>query len=220
MRSVRTLGFVCLCLTAASLALAQFGGGRFRGRFRQELPPNTPYDGRFVFVRMNYESTPDGYWYGGEPAWAHGNPVAEKKLMGNKNEISFMGAHEESANSIRFDYPELFNYPIAYVIEPNWWAITEKESTAIRNYMLKGGFIIVDDFKLRENIGGRFCGGSNWRNYEYLRTQGQGGGGWPSFEEMMKQVMPNYRFFDMSPSNPAFHPFFEIEHIDHFPQAY
>src|SRR5215470_10424189 len=205
MRAIRTLGFVCLCLTAASLALAQFGGGGFGGRyrFRQPILPNAPYDGRFTFVRMNYESTPDGYWYQGQPAWAHGYPIAEQNLMKIMNEISFIGARDEEINSIRFDDPQLSRYPIAYVIEPDWWAITESESKALREYMLKGGFVIVDDFKLRENIGGRFCGGQNWRNFEYLRAHGQGGGGWPSFEEMMKQVMPGYRFIDMSPDHPV-----------------
>ena len=84
-----------------------------RRRFRRPLPPrqqilpNAPYDGRFTFVRMNYESTPDGYWYGGQPAWAHGYPVAEENLMRIMNEVSYLGAHDEAFNSIRFDDPEL-----------------------------------------------------------------------------------------------------------------
>jgi len=223
MRTRRILGVVLvLSLMLAAVAIAQrrrdFGGGFFRSRM--PTLQHTPYDGRFIFVRMNYETTRDGYWYGGEPAWAHGYPVAEKNLMLIMNEISYLGAHQEEINSIRFDDPELFKYPIAYVIEPDWWEITESESKALRDYMLKGGFVIVDDFKLRENIGGRFCGGSNWRNFEYLRSHGEGGGGWPSFEEMMKQSMPSYRFFDMAPDHPVFHSFFQIEHIDNFPQAY
>src|SRR5437870_10240057 len=93
---------VILSILAASLllvtaALAQrrreFGGG---GPFRARVPmmKNTSYDGRFTFVRMNYESTPDGYWYGGQPAWAHGYPVAEKNLMQIMNEVSYLGAND------------------------------------------------------------------------------------------------------------------------------
>src|SRR6266853_2108095 len=142
-RPARAAGIACLCLALASLALAQrgggFGGGRFRGRSRQEILPNAPYDGRFTFVRVNYESTPDGYWYGGQPAWAHGYPVAEENLMKIMNEVSYLGAHDEAINSLRFDDPELFKYPIAYVIEPDWWAITDSEIAALRTYMLKAG---------------------------------------------------------------------------------
>jgi len=220
MRSRRAVGFVCLCLAAAALALAQrgggFGGGRFRGRVRQQILPNAPYDGRFTFVRMNYESTPDGYWYGGQPAWAHGYPVAEENLMRIMNEVSYLGAHDEAFNSIRFDDPELGKYPIAYVIEPDWWAITDSEAAALRAYMQKGGFVIVDDFKVRGFRG--FGGGGA----EFLREGNNGGGGWPSFEAMMKQVMPDGRFLDLNASDPVFHSFFEITSavLNNFPQAY
>jgi hypothetical protein len=90
---------------AAAAALAQrrrgFGGG-FGFRSQMPMMKNTPYDGRFIFVRMNYETTPDGYWYGGQPAWAHGYPVAEE-LDADMNEISYLGAHDDGFNSIRFD---------------------------------------------------------------------------------------------------------------------
>lgn len=218
MRTRRILAAACVVLlltAAAALAQRRRGFGGF-GRFRQRIPvmKNTPYDGRFTFVRMNYESTPDGYWYGGTPAWSHGYPVAEKNLMLIMNEVSYLGANTEGFNTLRFDDPELSKYPIAYVIEPDWWDITESESTAMRNYMLKGGFVIVDDFKVR---GFRGFGGDG---AEYVREPGQGGGGWPSFEEMMKHVMPNYRFYDMSPDHPVFHSFFEIKDLHNFPQAY
>jgi hypothetical protein len=217
-RSRRAIGLACLCVAIASLALAQRGGG-FGGRvrYRQRILPNAPYDGRFTFVRMNYESTPDGYWYGGQPAWAHGYPVAEENLMRIMNEVSYLGAHDEAFNSIRFDDPELGKYPIAYVIEPDWWAITDSEAAALRTYMQKGGFVIVDDFKVRAFRG--FGGGGG---AEYLREGNNGGGGWPSFEAMMKQVMPEGRFVDLNTSDPVFHSFFEITAgvLNNFPQAY
>ena len=36
----------------------------------------------------------------------------------------------------------------------------------------------------------------------------------------MRRVLPGVQFFDMSPSDPVFHSFFEINDPDHFPQAY
>ncbi len=209
---------VCACLVTATAALAQRRGGFGGGGFGRALVPpvkNTPYDGRFTFVRMNYDSTPDGYWYGGTPAWSHGYPVAERNLMRIMNEVSYLGAHDDETNSLRFDDPEICKYPLAYVIEPDWWEMSQTESTALRNYMLKGGFVIVDDFKVRGSRG--FGGGGA---AEYVRDHGRGGGGWPSFEAMMKEMMPDYKFFDMAAAHPVFHAFFEISRLDNFPQAY
>ena len=137
-------------MLVAVSALAQFGG---RGPFR--VRPNIPYDGRFTFVRLKYTTAPGGYWYGGWPAWGHGYPVAEQNLMRIMNELSFLNAHTDEINAIALDDPEIFKYPVAYVIEVDWWAMTDREAAALRAYLQKGGFLIVDDFKPR-----RFRGGS------------------------------------------------------------
>jgi hypothetical protein len=47
-------------------ALAQFGFGGFDGSYRPLL--NTPYDGRFTFVRVRYDPSPGGYWPGRRPS--------------------------------------------------------------------------------------------------------------------------------------------------------
>ena len=72
-------------------ALAQRRGfGGFPGRpIATEVQPNIEYDGRFTFVRVNYDTAPGGYWYRGLPSWAHGYPVAERNLMRIMNELSF-----------------------------------------------------------------------------------------------------------------------------------
>src|SRR5579871_3379832 len=88
-----------------------FRGFGFRGRFR--IYPNTPYDGRFTFVRVRYNHLPGGDWYGGWPAWSHGYPIAEQNLMRIMNEVSYLGAHADEVNELTFDDPELLKYPVA-----------------------------------------------------------------------------------------------------------
>jgi hypothetical protein len=193
-----------VCLTAT--VLAQRGGfGGFGGyggqRGRLHILPNIPYDGRFTFVRVNYETAPGGYWAGGRPSWSHGYPLAEENLMKIMNEVSFLGAHDEAINTLALDDPQLGRYPVAYIIEVGWWTLTVREAAALRAYILKGGFVIVDDFKM-----------PGWR--------GLPGGGWEPFAENMKRVLPEARFLEMQPSHPIFHTFFEIASLDNFPQAY
>ena len=65
---------------------------------------------------------------------------------------------------------------------------------AFRAYLLKGGFVIFDDFKVPGDFG-------------------SGGGGWETFEENMKRVLPYARFVDLEPSHPIFHSFFEIQSL-------
>ena len=108
-----------LCAAVAGLAQVRLGDfGRFGGRRREfHTQPNVPYDGRFTFVRVSYETAPGGYWWRGQPSWSHGYPIAEQNLMKIMNEVSYLGAHDAEINTLALDDPELFHYPVAYIIE-------------------------------------------------------------------------------------------------------
>ena len=196
-------GLLVLCVAAAALAQRRFGDGF--GGFDEyaRIPPvhNVPYDGQFTFVRVKYDTAPGGYWAGGRPSWIHGYPLAEENLMRIMDDLSFFNARTDEVNVISLEDPELFKYPLAYIIEVGWWTLSDAGAAALRTYIKKGGFVIVDDFK---TIG--------WR--------GNGTGGWEPFERNMNRVFPGVKFFDMDMSHPIFHAFFEIETLENFPQAY
>lgn len=116
------------------------------------------------------------------------------------NEISFLSPHVEDSNVFTLDDPKLCRYPVAYMTEPGFWTLTDKEAAAFRAYLLKGGFVIFDDF----------------RQVPY----DHGGGGWDHFEANLRRVLPDARFVDMDPSHKIFHSFFEINSVDVIPQFY
>jgi hypothetical protein len=199
-RTKRVVALVVLISAAfGGAALAQRGFGFAGIRYPFQALPNTKYDGRFTFVRLSYETAPGGYWYRGLPAWSHGYPVAERNLMKIMNEVSYLGAHDDEVNTLEVDDPELFHYPVAYIIEVSWWTMTDKQGKALRAYLDKGGFLIVDDFK---------------------QTGDFGSAGWDPFEANVRRIYPKARFVDMEATHPIFHTFFEINSLDRFPQAY
>ncbi len=68
--------------------------------------------------------------------------------------------------------------------------MTDRQAAALRAYIDKGGFVIVDDFKQEGDFGSP---------------------GWGPFEANMKRVYPNGRFVRMNASHPIFHSFFEVD---------
>ena len=198
----RLASVAALILAVTTMAFGQ--GRRFGGGFNQLRAPmptaaNIKYDGRFTFVRLSYQTLPGGYWYRGQPAWSHGYPTSERTLMQIVDAVTALAPHVDETNVLSLEDPEIFKYPVLYIIEVSWWQMTEAEAKNLRAYLDKGGFVIVDDFKTAE-----------WR----------GGRGWDQFADNMQRVMPQGKFIDLDISHPIFSQFFAIESLDIFPQAY
>jgi len=182
---------VVLLLVSVGSVLAQRGGGFGGfGRRQQTIVPNTPYDGRFTFVRVRYG--PDYGYTSQRLPWSHDYPSGEQHFMKIVNELSYLNPHTEETNILTFDDPELFKYPVAYLCEPGQWVLSDQEAAGLRAYLQKGGFVIVDDFHYYD---------------------------WGNFETQMARVMPEARFVDLELSNQIFHAFFEIKTLD-VPQYY
>jgi hypothetical protein len=114
---------------------------------------NAPYDGLLHFVRVRFDPGGRG-GFGGfgrgrgrEPLWAHDYPRAERNFLAILDETTFVRAQTQSSNILGFDDPELFNFPIAYIVEVGFWNPSESEVAALGDYLRKGGFLIVDDFR-------------------------------------------------------------------------
>ena len=186
-------------LLAGAVLLATPAGAQrgFRGPAPEPVIANAPYDGRFTFARLKYTTAPGGFYYRGLPAWAHGYPRAESNLLKIMQELSTVKPRVDMNNVFALDDPALMKYPVAYMTEAGYWTMTDKEAAALRAYLLKGGFIIFDDF--RDNFGNP---------------------GWYNFVEQIHRVLPNARFYDLDPRHPIFHAFFQIESFDIIPQSY
>ena len=173
---------VCI---AGGVAFAQRGRNR-RPQLDVEVQGNTPYDGRFTFVRLRY-GTSMGYNHignGGYP-WSHDYPDGEVHFSKILDEITLLRIRTDGSNILSIDDPELFNYPVAYMAEPGYWGTTPTEVVAFRNYLLKGGFVIFDDFR-----------GPDWDNLQY----------------QMKLVLPEANWVQLDGTALVFHSFFEIDH--------
>lgn len=180
-----------LLLIALLAAVAAAGVSAQRGRSRRapldvEVQGNTPYDGRFVFVRLKYTPTFGrwGSWIGdGGVPWSHDYPDGEVHFSKILEELTLLRPRTDGSNILAIDDPELFNYPVAYMAEPGHWGVTPPEAAALRQYLLKGGFLIFDDF----------------RAYD-----------WDTLQEQMRIVLPEARWQLLDGTARVFHAFFEI----------
>lgn len=165
-------------------------------------PPFTPevsyvnqeYNGRFTFARIRFEPTqwgPGPFFWNLDLKWNHDYPFAEINFAKILREITSLDANLGRGSVLRADDPELFNYPWAYLCEVGFWRPTPQEVRALRQYLLKGGFLVVDDFI-------DLVGDDQWYN----------------FEVQIKRVLPEARLIELDASHPVFHSFFQLDDLN------
>ena len=192
------LGFVTASILTGSVALARSGPDHrdshddlgVLGAITQQ--DNVPYDGRFTFARIRFGVGLNAGSFGGGrrgrglPPWAHDYPRAERNFMNILRETTLLKPYMDGGNIFTTDDPELTRFPLAYISEPGYWNPSDSEVEGLRNYLLKGGFLIADDFR---------------------------SGDWFNFDAQMKRVIPGAEFVELDESHTIFDSFFRIESL-------
>jgi uncharacterized protein DUF4159 len=77
-------------------------------------------------------------------------PRAEQYLSQILQEMTALDVHTDANRIPTPDDPELFKYPTAFIWQPGFWNLTDREGEAFRGYLSKGGFAVFEDFDGRE----------------------------------------------------------------------
>ena len=138
-----------LVLSAAAAAAVATTGQFFTPDIQYD---NAGYDGRFVFNRIRFEPTywrPGNYEWGLDLGWNHDYPRAEEHFTRILANVTGLDTTTDGSNILALDDPELFRHPWVYLCEVGLWDATDEQAENLRNYMLKGGFVVIDDFTNR-----------------------------------------------------------------------
>jgi hypothetical protein len=151
---------------------------------------NIDYNGRFTFVRLKFDPLYWGfgpYAWGLDLKWNHDYPRAEHHLARILSEFTAIDLNAHESNILSVNDPRLFQYPWLYFCEPGYWRPTDEEARTLREYLLKGGFLVIDDFVMRD---------------------------WYNFVEMIHKVLPDGELVRLDVSEPIFNLFFHMESLD------
>lgn len=145
----RGLLAAALVLVMAGTAAAQFGRFGFGPRAAPPRFPTADTFGKgFVFCRGIYRS--DRREAGGQ-GWSTDYPDAELNFSIRLSELSKVRVTRDASGkpdyvTIRLIDDALFECPYLHMEDVGTMALTDQEVLALRTYLLKGGFIWVDDF--------------------------------------------------------------------------
>lgn len=166
----------------------------------QRLPPRSDFSrlnnprreshnrGEFTFVRLRYDSP------GWRSGWTTDYPKADEQLViGLRNWCRSALVISDDPTTAGMESKEIFQYPFVYAVEPGTMELSEKDAALLREYLLRGGFLMMDDF---------------WGEYEWRNVQTQ-----------MRKVFPEYTIQELPLDHPIFHCYFDIDEVVQVPNV-
>ena len=140
----------------------------------------------FTFARIRYNSA-----YGGRGGWGRGNrkwatdyPDSDLNMSYRLQQLTSLQVNPNGA-VVDVDPEQMRHYPFLYMIEVGDISLTDDEARTMREYMLNGGFIMVDDF---------------WGTRE-----------WDNFEVALKQMWPDREIEEIPLEHEIFHMVFPLK---------
>lgn len=177
---------------AALCGLLILGAGLFAQRgFRSfwdeednpaPIPPDAGEKTEFVFGRLRYPGFRGRYW--GRGSWSTDYPKADRQFLQGLRRLSRI--HTRSVEQVvDIDSDEIYQYPWLYAVEVGHWELNERQAQRLRDYLNRGGFLMVDDFH---------------GSYE-----------WDVFYLSMSRVFPDRPVVDLENSEAAFHVLYDLD---------
>ncbi len=143
----------------------------------------------FTFARIIYQFAPNGSsplvsatsspW-----GWITDYPDSDLNLSYRVQQMTSIRV-DPDGRELKLTDPALFDYPWIYMVEVGRMDLRDEEVPVLRNYLLNGGVLMVDDF----------WGQKQWDNFEY----------------QMKRVLPERSWTELPMDHPLFHCVFDIK---------
>jgi hypothetical protein len=195
MRSgLHSRAFRASSVAAATLCAAGLLAQRFDFEHSEGPKPTFPQNADFHFVRVEYTDLPEyhrrwGYASRdgrGEGWWLVDWPDADEHFTLGIQRLTRIQTGDP--RHFRLTDDQLFDYPWIYATQTGWWGLSDAETARLRDYLLRGGFLVVDDF---------------WGPEQ-----------WDVFRRTMERVLPNHVITDIAESDAVMHVLYDIREKD------
>jgi hypothetical protein len=162
-------------------------------RARLRYPDIQGYPQRMLFYN-------DGRAFPGY--WTMDYPRSDRHLLAGVRRLTRIDARSVEQVVELDGSDEIYNWPALYAVEVGHWLLPDDQAAQLRNYLLRGGFLMVDDFH-----------GSEARDHE------QGINEWAIFTASLTKVFPDRPVEDIPNNDPIFHTIYDLDQRFQVPGA-
>jgi Domain of unknown function (DUF4159) len=181
-------------LCASHIPFREFNGVEYRvGDI--PLPPDYLEKTEWAFARLMYPSIPggrygrgfrfgSGQWSQGFSIWTQDYPRADRHFSQAMRRLTRI--HVRSVEQpVNLDDGDEYDWPWLYAVQTGHWKLTDAQAKSMREYLLRGGFFMCDDF---------------WGEDE-----------WSIFMDSMRRVFPEREVVDLPSGDAIFHTVYDLD---------
>jgi hypothetical protein len=166
-----------------------------------ELPPDYQEKTEWVFARLmyppgandGYRGRFDGDWREGLSLWTQDYPRADRHFSLALRRLTRIHVRSAEQPVNLEDGDDVYNWPWLYAVQVGEWGLTDGQAKVLRDYLLRGGFFMADDF--------------------------HGTLEWEVFNSAMKKVFPNREIVDIPGDDAIFHTVYDLDDRYQIPGA-
>jgi hypothetical protein len=134
--------------------------------------------------------------------WTMDYPRSDRHLLEGVRRLTRIES-KSVEQVVSFGDDDMYNYPTLYAVEVGHWKLHEEDAKQLREFLLRGGFLMVDDFhgsNARDHAADDRLRGSNVENLNE----------WQNFTASMSMVFPDRDIVDIPNNDPIFHTIFDL----------
>ena len=198
MKQLRRISLLlCLLILGGGLLAFQSNAFQWFGQspYAPILPGPANEKAEFYWSRLQYNAVQRssfgygyGYGYGGSGfggqwSWSRDYPKADRQFLMALRRLTRISARS-TEQVVNLNDDKIFDYPWVYAVQVEIWTFTPVQAKRMHDYLLKGGFLMVDDFHGTQD--------------------------WEDFMNGMRMVFPDRPIEDLSNSDEIFHVLYDL----------
>jgi hypothetical protein len=158
------------------------------------VPEDAREPAEWVFARLMYPPIDvgrgwrrrgGGDWTEGASNWTIDYPRSDRHLSQAVRRLTRIHARSVEQPVNLDDGNEVYYWPWLYAVEVGHWNLTDAQAAKMREYLLRGGFFMCDDFH------------GTWE--------------WSNFIASMQRVFPDRPIVDLEHTDPIFHTLYDLD---------
>jgi len=155
------------------------------------LPDDWSQKTEWTRARLHYPSVYGNRRFGLDLNWTIDYPRSDRHLLQGVRRLTRIETRSVEQVVDLDGTDDVYNWPMMYAVEVGHWDLPDDQAAQLRQFLLRGGFLMVDDFHGDEP-------------YHNVYSE------WQVFVASMSKVFPDRPILELENSNPIFHTVYDL----------